>query len=110
MYTKTIRQLVLVVYREQSSMIDSIGHIVAFSATTLAGSNKCIKFALEISIYKTLLQYTLSIITSQPHCFQLRTNLNGKPDFKFFSHGLCTEKQNILLQHMFEKENFDFDQ
>jgi hypothetical protein len=36
------------------------------------------------------------------HCFQLRTTLNGK-DFKFFSHGLCTEKQNILLQHMREK-------
>jgi hypothetical protein len=29
------------------------------------------------------------------------TTLNGK-DFKFFSHGLCTEKQNILLQHMHE--------
>ena len=48
-------------------------------------------------------QYTLSIITSQLHCFQLRTTLNGK-DFKFFSHGLCTEKQNILLQHMHEKK------
>ena len=50
-------------------------------------------------------EYTLSIITSQLHCFQLRTTLNGK-DFKFFSHGLCTEKQNILLQHMHEKEFF----
>ena len=47
-------------------------------------------------------QYTLSIITSQLRCFQLRTTLNGK-DFGFFSHGLCTEKQNILLQHMREK-------
>jgi hypothetical protein len=47
------------------------------------------------------LQYTLSIITSQLYCFQLVTTLNGK-DFKFFSHGLCTEKQNILLQHMHE--------
>ncbi len=27
-------------------------------------------------------------------------------DFKFFSHGLCTEKQNILLEHMREKEFF----
>ena len=42
---------------------------------------------------------SLSIITSQLHCSQLRTTLNEK-DFKFFSHGLCTEKQNILLQHM----------
>ena len=24
----------------------------------------------------------------------------------FFSHGLCTEKQNILLQHMHENEFF----
>jgi hypothetical protein len=45
-------------------------------------------------------QYTISIITSQLHCFQLRTTL--RKDFKFFSHGLCTEKQNIL-QHMHEK-------
>jgi hypothetical protein len=48
-------------------------------------------------------EYTLSIITSQLHCFQLRTILNGK-DFKFVSHGLCTKKQNILLQHMREKK------
>ena len=47
-------------------------------------------------------QFTLSIITTQLHFFQLRTILDGK-DFKFFSHGLCTEKQNILLQHMREK-------
>jgi hypothetical protein len=53
-------------------------------------------------------QYTLSIITSQLHCFELRTILNGK-DFKFFSHGLCKEKQNILLQRMREKK-LDFDQ
>jgi hypothetical protein len=26
--------------------------------------------------------------------------------FQVFSHGLCTEKQNILLQHMHEKEFF----
>ena len=33
------------------------------------------------------IKYTLSIIRSQLHCFQLlRTILNGK-DFKFFSHG-----------------------
>jgi hypothetical protein len=32
------------------------------------------------------LQYTLSIITSQLHCFQLRTILNGKY-FKFFLMG-----------------------
>ena len=50
-------------------------------------------------------QYTLSIIMSQLHCFQLRTILNGK-DFKVFSHGLCTEKQNILLQYMHEKYFF----
>ena len=25
---------------------------------------------------------------------------------RFFSHGLCTEKQNILLQHMHEKKFF----
>ena len=53
-------------------------------------------------------EYTLTIITSQLHCFQLRTILNGK-DFKFFSHGLCIEKQNILLQHMREKHSL-FDQ
>jgi hypothetical protein len=47
---------------------------------------------------------TPSIITSQLRCFQLRTTLNGK-DFKFFSHGLCTEKQNILLEHMHEKNS-----
>jgi hypothetical protein len=51
-------------------------------------------------------QYTLSIITSQLHCFELRTTSNGK-DVQFFSHGLCTEKQNILPQHMREK-NFGF--
>jgi hypothetical protein len=50
-------------------------------------------------------QYTLSIITSQLHCFQLRTTCNGK-DFKFFSHGLYTDKQNILLQYMHENEFF----
>ena len=53
-------------------------------------------------IFRIGLQYTISIIMSQLHCFQLRTTLNGK-DFKFFSHGLCTEKQNIHLQHMHEK-------
>jgi hypothetical protein len=58
-------------------------------------------------LYETLrnfirYRYDVSIITSQLHCFQLRTTLDGK-DFKFFSHGLCTEKQNILLQHMHEK-------
>jgi hypothetical protein len=53
-------------------------------------------------------QYTLSIITSQLHCFQLRTSLNGK-DFKFFSHGLCTEKQNILSStHVCMKNNYLF--
>ena len=30
-----------------------------------------------------LIEYTLSIITSQLHCFQLRNTLNGK-DFNFF--------------------------
>ena len=57
---------------------------------------------LPITEFTGLNQYTLSIITSQLHCFQIRTILNGK-DFKFFSHGLCTEKQNILLQHMRKK-------
>jgi hypothetical protein len=47
-------------------------------------------------------KYTLSIITSQLHCFQLRATLNGK-DFKFFLMGYA-EKQNILLQHMREKK------
>ncbi len=51
------------------------------------------------------MKYTLSIITSELHCFQLRTTLNEK-DFNFFSHGLSTEKQNILLQHVHEKEFF----
>ncbi len=60
---------------------------------------------LQNHLLDSLTQYTLSIITSQLHCFQLRTTLNGK-DFKFFSHGLCTEKQNILLQHMHEKKFF----
>jgi hypothetical protein len=40
---------------------------------------------------------------SQLHCFQLRTTLNGM-DFKFVSHGLWSEEQNILLQHMHKKE------
>ena len=42
-------------------------------------------------------------MTSQLHCFQLRTTLNGM-DFKFISHGLWSEEQNILLQHMHKKE------
>ena len=42
------------------------------------------------------------------HGFQLRTTLNGM-DFKFVSHGLWSEKQNILLQHMHKKEfSFEF--
>ena len=39
------------------------------------------------------------IITSQLPCFQLRTTLNGI-DFKFVSHGLWSEKQNIIRQHI----------
>ena len=72
-------------------------------------------FGIEISILEPfylvydvyVYEYTLSIITSQLHCFQLRTTLNGNY-FKIFSHGLCTEKHNILLQHMHEK-NFGHD-
>jgi hypothetical protein len=45
----------------------------------------------------------ITVITSQLHCFQLRTILNGI-DFKFVSHGLWSEKQNILRQHMHKKE------
>jgi hypothetical protein len=37
-------------------------------------------------------KYTLSIITSQLHCFQLRTTLNGK-DFKFFSHAWAMHRE-----------------
>jgi hypothetical protein len=59
----------------------------------------------HVEVLLPIPKYTLSIITSQLHRFQLRTTLNGK-DFKFFSHGLCTEKQNILLQHMHKKEFF----
>ena len=33
----------------------------------------------------------------------LRTILNGM-DFKFVSHGLWSEKQNILLRHMHKRE------
>jgi hypothetical protein len=36
-------------------------------------------------------------------CFQLRTTLN-RMNFKFVSHGLWSEEQNILLQHMHKKE------
>jgi hypothetical protein len=43
------------------------------------------------------------------HCFQLRTTLDGM-DFKFVSHGLWSEKQNILRQHMHKKGELDFDQ
>jgi hypothetical protein len=57
---------------------------------------------LDLKLCIQLFQYTLAIITSQLHCFQLRTILNGK-DFKFFSHGLCTKKQNNLLQHVHGK-------
>ena len=35
--------------------------------------------------------------------FHLRTTLNGM-DLKFVSHGLWSEKQNILLRHMHKKE------
>jgi hypothetical protein len=63
------------------------------------------KMARNFVVKKGIRIYTLPIITSQLHCFQLRTTLNGK-DFKFFSHGLCTEKQNILLQHMHKKYFF----
>ena len=48
-------------------------------------------------------EQTSPVITSQLHCFQLRTTLNGM-DFKFVSHGLWSEEQNILLQHMHKKE------
>ena len=58
----------------------------------IAGSGNEIALISEI-----LTENTLSIITSQLHCFQLRTTLSGK-DFKFLSH--------ILLQHMREKELF----
>ena len=52
-------------------------------------------------------KYTLSIITSQLHCFQLRTTLNGK-DFKFFFlMGYAQRSRaSILLHHMHEKEFF----
>jgi hypothetical protein len=46
-------------------------------------------------------QYTLSIITPQPPCFQLRTTLKER-----IYHGLCTKKQNILLLHMHGKNGF----
>jgi hypothetical protein len=39
-------------------------------------------FNMQINV---MCQYTLSIITSQLYCFQLRTTLNGK-DFKLFTH------------------------
>ena len=40
---------------------------------------------------------------SRLHCFQFRTAINGM-DFKFVSHRLWSEEQNILLQHMHKKE------
>ena len=52
---------------------------------------------------KKFTKYTFRVITSQLHCFQLRTTLN-RIDFKFVSHGLWSKKQNILRQHMHKKE------
>ena len=64
-------------------------------------------YPILTSYLSTQLQYRLSInATSKLHCFQLRTTLNGK-DFKFGSHRLWSEEQNILLPHM-HKNNFGF--
>ncbi len=49
--------------------------------------------------YVRIIEYTLSIITSQLHCFQLRTTLNGK-DFKlFFSWAMHGEAEHPSLTH-----------
>jgi hypothetical protein len=48
-------------------------------------------------------EYTLSIITSQLHCFQLKTTLNGML-FQVCFSWLWEEKQSILLQHNRKKE------
>ena len=74
-------------------------HMIVVSAV---GEAHLSTFGWTATCQQIKCKYTLSIITSQLHCFQLRTTLNGK-DFKFFPHRLCTEKQNILLQHMHEK-------
>ena len=39
--------------------------------------------------------------------FNLELSTLNEMDFKFVSHGLWSEKQNILLQHMYKK-NFGF--
>ena len=39
--------------------------------------------------------------------FNLELSTLNEMDFKFVSHGLWSEKQNILLQHM-HKKNFGF--
>ena len=48
-------------------------------------------------------QYTFLESRSRLTRFSTRTTLNGI-DFKFVSHGLWSEKQNVLLQHMHKKE------
>jgi hypothetical protein len=49
------------------------------------------------------LTYTLSIITSQLHCFQVRTTLNGK-DFKFlFSWDMHREAEHPSSTHARKK-------
>jgi hypothetical protein len=59
------------------------------------------KMARNFVVKKEIRIYTLPIITSQLHCFQLRTTLNGK-DFKFFSHGLCrTSFFNTCIKNIF---------
>jgi hypothetical protein len=55
------------------------------------------------------LQYTLSIITSQLHCFQLRTTLNGK-DFKFFLMGYAQRSRTSFFNTCAKKKILDFDQ
>jgi hypothetical protein len=47
-------------------------------------------------IFRIELQYTLSIIMSQLHCFQLRTTLNGK-DFKFFLMGYAQRSRTSIF-------------
>ena len=63
----------------------------------------CSRGEIYCSSTEISLEYTFAVITSQLHCFQLRTTLNGI-DFKFVSHGLWSEKQNILRQHMHKNE------
>jgi hypothetical protein len=44
-----------------------------------------------VSLNRPFLSMTFSVITSQLHCFQLRTTLNGI-DFKFVSHRLLPQE------------------